>query len=360
MAETYHVLHASDFHISKVPYSTGRAGARPPLLSRLKLAFSRFKRFKLVSHDDAVLRAFAQFLYKYAHEGQKFDLVALTGDLATTGYDTDLKQAHEFLESRVADWVKLENASHEPTISFANALVELLPGNHDRYRRNASPRKFCKSGGTRFNTIFNAYWSVGQGAQPWRIIQKVGQRPLALAAADLTLERGDDGKRVFFLPGYFGQGRVRTDARSPLQSLRGVTTRLRDECRYKYGSAHPVLIWAIHFDPSATDELLKLLDSDYFIHAAAEDGVAAVLCGHTHDAKVKPLSEVTTAYVCGTTSQACTSSTRDHSTTVHDCQMVTVDAPEASTEAPDVEVTWYRYHVVQGKFLELPRHARVY
>ena len=47
MAEPYRLLHASDFHLSKVPYS---AGTRNP--SRL----SKFKRYKLIGHDDAVLR----------------------------------------------------------------------------------------------------------------------------------------------------------------------------------------------------------------------------------------------------------------------------------------------------------------
>jgi 3',5'-cyclic AMP phosphodiesterase CpdA len=126
VAEPYRLLHASDFHLSKVPYS---AGSRNPSW------LSKFKRYKLIGHDDAVLRAFARFVYYYGLQRRLFDIALLTGDLATSGFRRDLQRALDFLTTTPSHpatpaWVDDNN---EPTIAFFRPAA--MPGNHDRYRR---------------------------------------------------------------------------------------------------------------------------------------------------------------------------------------------------------------------------------
>lgn len=343
MAEPYRLLHASDLHLSKVPYS---AGSRNPGW------LSKFKRYKLIGHDDAVLRAFARFVYYYGRERRLFDLTLLTGDLATSGFRNDLQRALDFLTKAPTTpatplWVDDDN---EPTISFFPRAA--MPGNHDRYRR--TPPLFMP-GGTLFDHLFQQFWWAGQGAQPWRVLQKPGTRPLAVVAADFTLHPNDSGKTFFGLPGWYGQGRV---DQSVIHDLRTTTQDVRDYCTGQ-GLDEPAVLWAIHFDAAATDEALKLLDSDFLVQAAAEERIPVILGGHTHESKIKPLSPTTTAFVCGTTSQANVGSSLDFSATVNDCQLLVIDVPDDREQPLAIEVTWFRYDTGQGRFVQVPYQARL-
>lgn len=345
MSEPYRLLHASDLHLSNVPYSAG--SRHPNWLSKLK-------RYKLIGHDDAVLRAFARFVYYYGLQRNLFDIALLTGDLAKSGFRRDLQRALDFLTASPSNpatpvWVDHNN---EPTIAFFPCAA--MPGNHDRYRRNAP---LFMPGGTLFDQLFHAFWQAGQGAQPWRLLQKPYTRPLAIIAADFTLHPNDSGKPVFALPGWYGQGRVDQQI---VMDLKTATQDVKEYCTHPdIDIGEPAVIWAIHFDAAATDELLKLLDSDFLVQAAADAHVPALLCGHTHESKIKPLSATTTAFVCGTTSQANIGSAQDYSTTVNDCQLLVIDVQDDPKRAPAIEVTWFRYDSAQGRFLEIPSQARL-
>jgi hypothetical protein len=187
------------------------------------------------------------------------------------------------------------------------------------------------------------------------LLQKPYTRPLAVVAADFTLKAHDNGKAFFVLPGWYGQGRVDLQV---VKDLKAKTQDLRDLCR-EQNLDEPALLWAIHFDAAATDETLKLLDGDFFTQAAEEEKITAVLCGHTHESKIKPLGAVTTAFVCGTTSQANISNALDYSSTVNDCQLLTVDVPDDPKQRPTIKVTWFRYDGSQGRFVEIPYEARL-
>jgi hypothetical protein len=110
-----------------------------------------------------------------------------------------------------------------------------------------------------------------------------------------------------------------------------------------------VSLWAIHFDPCSTDATLQLLHSDRLVQAAKDAGVTTILCGHTHESKVKPLSDTTTIYVCGTTCQA--RRKRDDPPVQNDCQILQIDVDSSTpTAQPALEVcvTWYRYDYDQS------------
>ena len=209
-------------------------------------------------------------------------------------------------------------------------------------------------GGTLFDRLFRRkFWWVGQGAQPWRLLQKPNTRPLALVAADFTLHANDSGKTFFVLPGWYGQGRadqnVVWDLKTATQKVRAYYTHLN--------LSEPAILWAIHFDAAATDETLKLLDSDFLVQGAADESIPILLCGHTHETKIKPLSPKTTAFVCGTTSQANLGNSLDYSSTVNDCQLLEVRVPDDPKQTLTVNVIWFRYDTGKGRFLEVPYQA---
>jgi hypothetical protein len=75
--------------------------------------------------------------------------IVLTGDMAVTGKQDDLDEAHGFIDDAPAPGSYLTaHPDNKPTIAFAKSLVELLPGNNDRY---LSKRWFYRPGGTKFD-----------------------------------------------------------------------------------------------------------------------------------------------------------------------------------------------------------------
>jgi hypothetical protein len=151
------------------------------------------------------------------------------------------------------------------------------------------------------------------------------------------LPAGDNGKKSFGLPGWFGQGRC---VASVLDQLTKSTV---DEVQVN-GNA---VIWAIHFDPHTTDSLLALLDSEKLVEKLDrlkvdhQITVPLILCGHTHESKVKKLSADTTVYACGTTSQA-------FSPQGNDLQLLSIDVDQARVTG--VHCALYRYHQNSGQF----------
>jgi hypothetical protein len=159
---------------------------------------------------------------------------------------------------------------------------------------------------------------------------------------DFSLRSGDGGKAHFGHPGWLGQGRVPRDilcgvGGTPLAPTKGSlvqrTKKWRDDA-IKAG-VNPAVIWAMHFDPFSTDGGLELLDSELLVDATRVAGVNAILCGHTHESKVKPFSPTTTVFNCGATSAT--------GQPLNDFQVLEIDVPSAVGAVPKFEVMWYRY-----------------
>jgi len=283
-----------------------------------------------ISHDPNAMRAFAVFAHSIEKE---IDALIVTGDLATTGSRADLNAAHAYLTDTAVGGTPFTSAGN-PTLS-AYALrkrLDILPGNHDRYRSSAV---LYRPGGSVFDQVFpSPYWFSGQSTKNGIAIRR-GSIVLHVVKADFTLRTRDSGKAFYYLPGWLGQGRVR---HSVLNSLVDRTQRV---CKHIRNQGYePFTIWAIHFDPYSTDSTLSLLNSDRLANAAKKAQVTTVLCGHTHESKIKPLSDMTTVYACGTTCQS--------NSEQNDCQVLEIEAPENThsylhVRRHKVHVTWYRY-----------------
>jgi hypothetical protein len=103
-----------------------------------------------------------------------------------------------------------------------------------------------------------------------------------------------------------------------------------------------ITVWAIHFDPFSTDPTLQLLDSDLLVEASEAAGVDVILCGHSHETKIKPLNRRTTVCACGTTSQA--------GAPFNDCQVLQFVTDDIHFGPPEISVLWLRYDVALGRF----------
>jgi 3',5'-cyclic AMP phosphodiesterase CpdA len=287
------------------------------------------------------LHAFADFAH---HNRAAFDAVLVSGDLAVSGDVADLNAAYQFYTAAAANPHVPRTPSGEPTlVHLAQAdKVELLPGNHDRFR----PANHLYRPGSRvFDRVFcpktgKQFWCAGQGVASGVAVRR-GNWVVHIVKADFTLRRRDRGRRFYWLPGWLGQGRVH---QTVLDDLVSATAQARHEIRQK--GCQPVTLWAIHFDPFTTDQTLLLLDSDKLAREATQRKVTAILCGHTHESKLKPMSDTTLVYTCGTTTQA--------NSPQWDCQAIEVETDDTGVLPPKVRVAWYRYSKGQFVWLTSP------
>jgi 3',5'-cyclic AMP phosphodiesterase CpdA len=366
---TYRILHASDLHISHIPYSLGPGVPNPHWTSQSNHRF-------LAGHDENVLEAFARFVYRYGFQnttndpnagpGAKpplFEHLFVTGDLAATGYPNDLERAYRFLTEFQAQtpqpWKNTSSKPEEPTIGFLRDRIDAMPGNHDRYLAGS----LCSPGGTEFDTIFNdtarprQFWVARQGAQKWQVLKKPGGRPLALLAADFTLASTDLGEIRY--GGWFGQGRA---YQKIVLDLEKATTDLVSDCQQwgrKVGDRtweDPAILWVIHFDPTSTSRTLHLLDAGNLIQAATRLKIPALLGGHTHESLVRPLTLTTNALVAGTVCQGQALNRFDPAEAANDFQILRIEVPDRPAEPLAIDVTWYRYKEFP-KSLQIPALA---
>jgi 3',5'-cyclic AMP phosphodiesterase CpdA len=286
--------------------------------------------WRQTSHDPAPLRAFVTFAYQNRHA---IDAILVSGDLATSGDRPDLTAAYRLYTSHPANPGVCLTAASDPTLFYwAHAqTLDVLPGNHDRF---GPARNLFRPGGNVFDRVFCPLggvqlWSAGQGVAPGVAIYR-GSWVAHLVKADFSLHRRDGGKPFYWLPGWFGQGRV---LQTVLDQLIKATKRARDDITQNH--LKPVTLWAIHFDPSSTDRALELLDSRLLAQQAAELDVKAILCGHTHETKVKPLSPKTLVYACGTVAQA--------GSPQWDFQIIEITTDDHGHTPPKISVRWYRF-----------------
>lgn len=272
--EQFQILHGSDLHYSRDPLHIGvlDSVADPA-------AWNKGRPGWVSSHDPDVSEAFAIWAHTCS---SRFDVIILTGDIATSGEGDDLQAAHRFVASPA--FFRYKDLNDQPTLQGSGKRVLVLPGNHDRY----DSRFGAKPGNTAFDRTFAAGWHCGQSVQElWN--EPKGDERLAILGADFSLASGERPR----LPRtYEGCGRVYQDR---LDSLCDLTASVRHA---KPGCG---VIWAVHFDPEAAPVWLELIDSKKLLDAARAQAVGAILCGHTHASRNGSASPP--IYVCGTTTQ---------------------------------------------------------
>jgi hypothetical protein len=201
----FRLLHSSDLHVA---FRQERIGVVDYWQSGLRSPRSLRRVRRTSSYSPDLLDGLIEFVYR---QGDRFDAVLLSGDLATTGKEEDLEQARSCIDGNAgAHWYsshssgrpRLEVASHR-ALKGAGRPILLLPGN------------LFKPGGTLFDEYFGHYWKVGQGVQGWVSPAKEGAR-LGLVSADLSLWKGDNTVGPI---DSLGQGKAYADVIAGLETL---------------------------------------------------------------------------------------------------------------------------------------------
>jgi len=284
----FRFLHVSDLHIADPPEQIGvldfaNTGFDYDLTKQVS---------KASSHNRGMLRALAELASK---EGSRIEGVIITGDLATTGRDKDVKAAYDFVNEPYSpnlyfgasgNSIDYLTTAGEPTLSnSASTEVFIIPGNHDRYKgRRMMPA------GRNFDNWFNTKWSVGQSAAQLYLKTKNGVN-LALIGGDLSLRKGSHVEKAHFPWQIWGAGRA---YRKVIDKM----VRLTDKARRQYS---PVgIVWLVHFPPEfqGMSSSLRLIKEDRLTQAAANSNVHALLCGHTHEERDYPLSNSSVMVYC--------------------------------------------------------------
>lgn len=326
----FRILHASDLHIALAPSIT--ASRRPTWWDRVRAFFNWLAHLTLVrplvrlydlllgswqgfpqvaldGHDQVILESFADFALR---REECYDLLLLSGDLATTGRPDDLEAARDFFEAPCIgqrSYRTAEGVERKPTLSaITKEKIAILPGNHDRYGPYRYFGLTAPPGSRLFERYFGERWLATRGVMPLADLRKEEGVRLVLLACDFTLHQRDYGN---WLPGgWLGQGRV-------YENQRGAENRLGElicQTRRILADKQAVVLWVIHFDPTLPrSELdaanpftrgLLLLDRHRLLESAKKEKVPAILCGHSHRPSELIVIDGIKVIVCGTTTAA--------------------------------------------------------
>lgn len=267
MPEKFSFIHLSDFHFCLEPRRINLlslAQRRPRLTLDTCLQQTKDYGFvswaKPTSYAPHIVSGAAQFCY--AHKNA-VDGIIITGDLATTGQQTDIAAARDYTLAAAGDGFLSQR--NRPTLLASELPAWVMPGNHDKYADNAATPK-----SRNFELTFGSLmpnFSRGVGHK----VRRKRDELLGLIFADFCLrERADATDRYI---GPYGQGRVYHDVLHELEA------RTRDLKR-RYPNI--TIIWAIHFAPYDCGSALALLDWQLVAKSAETHRVLATLCGHTH------------------------------------------------------------------------------
>ena len=257
---TIKLLHLSDLHIALNPRYLGN-------YLPVKCNVSCTEEIARISSG------FAKF--------DKIDAVIITGDIANTGYEEDLKYAYGYIEGNPLINLRHKsylNCEHKPVFKTYGKPVMILPGNHDRFKGvTRSP------GAKAFDDIFQDYWKPVSRNVSVHYLPNRKNAVLAIVCADFSLKSKWD-THPFPPPYYLGQGKV---YKRRLRVLEKITEQLR-----KDGIA---TLWAFHYAPYIEKHSkewiirirgLSLRHSHRIMKTAETLDVRFILCGHAHERHV--------------------------------------------------------------------------
>lgn len=276
--EQFRFLHISDLHISAKlsdhlnPFSGGQFKKRDSLKHLFNLKESSYP--STFSKDVAI--SLSEFIHDMRN---KIDGVLISGDISTTGSDSDLEFASDFLLGDVdVNWnsgFAIKSIINQPY------TTGIIPGNHDRYSEGI----LNFPGSTNFEKHFGSDWQISN-KQPNIAVEEVGDtgkikllkykkenEALLIYCIDFSLQYTSESVSTL---GHFGQGIVNPTVLEQLITNTKIKT---------IENSAPAL-WMVHFPPKCTEviewEKLQLINDDLLINAANDCNVEYLLTGHTH------------------------------------------------------------------------------
>lgn len=299
----FNLVHLTDLHFGHLPNQTNIAQSN---LFRRKLGRATRRLLAPATHDLVISERVAAWVFdtsaRLEHEDDTLDALVLSGDLATTGQQDDLDAALQYIDAPPAkDFYRApapgeeDDSAHLATVAELANLCFLIPGNHDRYKNNSG-----NAGGTRFDAVFNKYWSNNTHGVIASIIEKPATASsfdqlerLALVGADGCLRRRADAPML----GAFerSQGFVYPNT---LTALKEKTI----EARRQFPGI--TVIWVIHFPPHGNVSWYERMFEYENVEAASKVlNVSVILSGHTHENLVYPVGLGSTIWNGGSATQ---------------------------------------------------------
>lgn len=236
---------------------------------------------------------------------EKLDAIILTGDLATTGLDRDLKRVDLFLHEQYDSDVPHKPIDRRSIIATLSALdktktpVAFLPGNHDRYWFHWKVPTYMP-GHRAFDSLLSDYHS--HPVQRTLITAEHNELQVVILSADFTLRRFSDHEGPF---GWIAQGKVYEDKDNDI--LGDLINQTISEITACPPNIPLCILWAVHFPPEFERQLdqHKLINAGRLLEEADRLHVNGILSGHTHyQRKYRDKDPVTCpVFCCGTTTQ---------------------------------------------------------
>lgn len=235
------------------------------------------KRQRLGSKSEMDIQSLEQIAYFAFQKKDKFDAIAISGDLSDNGDPSAFKIVRDFLfaEPDPNDDRKWIATNKLGTLKACEKSVYFLPGNHDRFKIGTKKNP----GSTEFDKAFPDHWTTGIGGiEVFRVPNSSGDFKLAIICADFTLKSKKDARFPF---GYIARGKVYQER---LDRLWKVTEEI-------FLEENLPVIWMTHFVPESkktlryiqdTRPLMKLVNEERLTKAAKKLCIPIILCGHTH------------------------------------------------------------------------------
>lgn len=295
----FRLLHLSDLHVAGEANRYSLVDPYNPKVSFLESLARVQSPLKIPSHDARAARALATQL---AQDKGKYDAILISGDLATTGSEEDIKAAHNYLHGKL--WHNKELIEDIPSICDVSRLI-WMPGNHDKYegssfepgcKRFESPDYF--GGNWRKSNHFQTDIGNFNGPVHSYHLKKL-DNVLTIICADFSYPKPN--LDLWFSDqnagDHVGQGIVLKDVLSELE-------RVTDESRKRFKDT--AVVWVSHFPPSfpRVADTLKLVNENKLLGLAEKLGISVIFSGHTHEAMDYPVTtgnQNVRVICCGTT-----------------------------------------------------------
>lgn len=277
---SFKFVHVSDIHYASRPKAanvldfisaTARAGL-PPRTTPTTLLGQR-------SHCPDIALGLAKFL---AFNLKDHHVIFASGDVATTGFNFDLKAAFDYINAAPTLKSLYKSVTGLPTLGVRRKIA-VMPGNHDRFQDT-----LCTPNGSYFDQQFNQQWgSPLDRVKVFTLHDRQSGDRLHLIAADFCLTNAGQSSPPGW-PACCGQGFVHTNV------LRRLVTRTLAVREQEPNSG---IVWASHFPPTKTTAGLfanaDLKGYKDLLREAKSCNVSYILSGHIHRNGVFPEDGVT-------------------------------------------------------------------
>jgi hypothetical protein len=212
-------------------------------------------------------------------QGDQFNAIIVTGDIAESGLKDHLDFARNYLFP--IKRVGVKGLGNSPLSGFHDNdhNIYLMPGNHDRFFEPAGI-----PGNTEFDSVFSTEWSdqIG-GVQAATFPVPGSPHMVSIVFGDLCLRAFGDADG--FPPGcHWGQGTA--DYQDTLTKLEIVTDIVRQKAHRD--GAHCAVLWALHFPPTTDVTIpaqMQLLQFKRIISLANKLSIRLILSGHIHSSR---------------------------------------------------------------------------